>query len=331
MSSRYHPPSLPAPRPSLSRTQSISSLPLTHSPLDTRARALTGYNNNNHPFFQHYLPGLAGRNLDTNSEIWHFIRQNEDIMENGGSDILCASDLFPVFTYLLQTLQSYGQRGYEDYISDQMIRLLERRFAEDDAEFVRLRSRDHPYTLRLFLALSAISQQTQSLQLGMALCSFFGRAVEYIAEQDSAEALAHWAWAVYRAYMPDNEQIACLAELLHRRPRLVEDMLGLRQRNAAEIVGVLRNLQREFNPLDDRRRRFGGRDYNDDSYLSDIGRRCGLRSRSPLRIGSGNTVGFPRSRSAPGDRRAIERQADRVIDMADDMRTEAERLKRLAG
>ena len=107
---------------------------------------------------------------------------------------------------------------------------------------------------------------------------------------------------------------------------------------ADPLAKTLRLTQRDVNPLSSRRGRYqsrcrGFRD-DDDLYLN--ARRPMSRVRSPNRLLLDAALGdrdqnlIVRPRSAPGDRRMIERQADKVIDMADDMRREAERLKWMA-
>ncbi|KAK4544560.1 hypothetical protein LTR36_004132 [Oleoguttula mirabilis] len=298
-------------------------------------------NNNEHLLCQ-YLPKLAQAcyqwNMDVEAAAMQFVQVNGDVAENGGLEELTTNDLALVYRELLSAIvrfryQGYQARGAEEAVSCHLMRHLANRLSLDEDYAGRLGDDSHDQTLLLFLALASISAQTDSRHIGRMLCKFFCENACDILTDEGLNATALWARAIFEAEMPHWDKFACFREIARRCPELVDVLEARATRPGSLIARALRKAEEDddrFDSLDSRR---GGRSrrWELDDDLFDSGfrprRDMGRRDRDRLMLEPGNQIGRPRS--APGEKRRIVRQAERLIDAAEDMQVEADKLRRV--
>lgn len=330
----------------LIRRESFPTLPYTYNAgsLVAQNNALAGYNYNN--LLRAYLPGLPSFDFTARHAIARLLAENEDLRDTfPATDYLTSDHLEQAFDWLFHLLQTNHRRGHhEAHISHQITQLLEAQLDEDERDLARRRRSsddpEHARALRLFLALAAISRQTRSHHLGRVLSDFFERRGAVVLERDSPETLWWWACGVYRAFIAEDARTALLEAVVLRRPEVLEvsRSVGRSSWSAAALAEVLRRLwddagfvRRRSRSRSRSRRPRRRREYEEDCWRLDDRPRWAWRSPSPLPLAHRDRDEIIlRPRSAPGDRRRIERQADKVITMAEEMRREAGRLRSMA-
>lgn len=179
--------------------------------------------------------------------------------------------------------------------------------------------------------------------LGHDLHDFFHEHAPSILADDLQD-LAIWAHAIYRSNMRDDDKLDCLALIVDTYPELIRELRATRVPVADELWPVLIDVaNRDAISVDGHRGRARRREPVIQRGGSPIGQIGGWGanarslSPSPSRTSIVPRFAYPGSTSnmiarpisAPG-RHSIIRQADRVIELADDTADEAQILKEMA-
>lgn len=266
--------------------------------------------------------------------------------------------LFATYQRLVQFVRDatqqndyYGTNGADSYIQMQINAALERNYAEDEAGiFQRMRlDGHHSSTLSLFSRLATIAGQTVSPRLSKVLGDFFCSDRGYhIANHDSDEAVTQWALAITHMPSENRYRSACLCVIASGRPELSRELRQSSRKVMRQLALQLDLSMDERGMIDGERHPYGysvlqyrrgrqlsrpslgdhGRsldsdlvrypDFEDDYEYENEG------MRGPLR-------GVVRSRSQPAlARRRVAEQAERVMDFAEELHSEAQRLHRVA-
>ncbi|KAK5116550.1 hypothetical protein LTR85_009175 [Meristemomyces frigidus] len=308
-----------------------------------------------------YLPGLAEAcyEWDVNPEAaaQQLICESDDVAENGGLDELTMDDLTFVYGEVLSAIRRCRHHGCGDTaaVSCHLLSLLTNTLDEDDRHVARLRNGGHNQTLLLFLALSSISAQTQSRPMGVVLSKFFHENADDILREERINTVALWARGIHGAEMPYDDKFACLRKIVRRCPELLVSLEARETRAARVMAKVLRQVGEDIGPygtldggrgsrgrmlerdggLDSWNDRRGGRSRrrvfdDDDVFDSAFGSRGsrGVRDRPMIESGPyAHQIGRPRS--APGEKRRVVRQAERLLDAAEDMQVEVDKFRRV--
>lgn len=238
---------------------------------------------------------------------------------------LSSRDLEEAYAEVLQVIQTAHS---ECDISATIYSFLETSFEVDERHICHGRHVNHDRNLLSFRAIAEMSRQTNSLRMGHILYCFFLSAGAALMENDEADRIFIWTYAIHQARMRSDEKRSCLEFIVEYVPDIIDSLGRYGSLHAPYLERELARVANDFGTRDTFSR---GRDYR---HLSR--RRLLSPSRSPnQRLGRrtrrqhalpGDLI---RPHSALGDRHIV-RQADRVIDAAEEMREEAEILRDLA-
>lgn len=322
---RFRPP-IPVQRPWLNRRRSF---PLNAAPpWPTWGGQNTALAVGNDHLLCRYLPLLAKATYEWNTNVQgaalRFVQDSDDVVENDPQNALTMSDLQIVYQELLEAIERYKCRGNgaENLVSQHFLAML-----NDYLD----RGERRRYLL-LFVALAAISAQTQSYQLGVVLGTFFLDTVHDLLDRGDINTVALWACGIYRAVMPEEDLDVCFREIGRHAPELVRILERHGTRLAASVTRALQEVgfddDRFGGALDigsrGRRRRD---EWDEDLFAPTLRPRRRFDGRDRLTLEPAERILRPRS--APGEKRRIVRQTERLLEAADDMQLEADKLRRV--
>lgn len=335
----------------LSRRNSFANLSIPMSQaLAIQNAALTS---SSEYLLRKYLPGLQQVcdecDLDPEGAAHHLIGENNDVFQNGGPPELTIADLALVYRKVFEIILRCRSNalGGTEAVSCKILCLMTDYLRRDEQCTVLVNGQAYSLSLKLFLALSAISAQMESRHLGLVLSKYFLENANELLSDGSMNQSALWALGIYRSEMPDDDKFVCLRKILRRRPGLVNAIEaqpnGTRRRMMAKISRRVLSEDDSSDSLTGRRGGRGRRREWDDDLFDSVGGRRGDRGRSRWWEEDLNDSGSRLSRdltrrhwsdrqlrpqSAPGEKRRIVRQTERLLDAADDMQVEADKLRR---
>lgn len=310
--------------PFLPRQRSLPVLPYVH-----QNWPVAGHFHHNGQLLHRFLPVLAQSvyrySMSPDVAAQQLAHSSTQVVENGGIPGLSITHLGDSYGMILQYIQRFGN----DYDVSAAIRsLLEDTFYEDERLINHGRQYNHMTDLLYFRALAEISRQTDSLHIGHILSSHFLAIADAVFAQDDEMHLCLWAHAIHSATMQTSERMECNKVLFDYGPAISDSVrryggphFAALERDLLRIAGSfgissLEPRGRDYRST--RRRRYLSPSISPYRHLDRYGRTRRALSRS-----------LNRSSSLPGDRDIV-RQADRVIDAAEEMRDEAEELRQLA-
>ncbi|KAK5138461.1 hypothetical protein LTR08_000047 [Meristemomyces frigidus] len=287
---------------------------------------------------QRYLPGIAS--YQWSADPWmaaqEAARDSDDVIENEGPSELTVDYLASVYRHVLDTISQYEPQGYgaEEKVSRRLLSCLQHTFDNEALQLSNLNGDKYANSRLNFLALSAISRESQSRDIGMVLSSFFRANYESVVEECQHSvaqlAVAEWAYGIYCADMPSRDKRVCLREIIRHAPQVVHWMHRSRSRVWVALGDKLQRMEDEADRSGLRsrsRRRRSLSDEEEDDLQVTSRRYSGFGGRDRRARSFGGRHARPRS--APGENRRIAHQASRLANKAEDLQAEAEELREL--
>ena len=307
----------------LSRQRSLPLLPNFHQnwPIGVHI------NHNGH-ILHRFMPVLAeaAYRLNARPDVvgQQFAYNSDEVEEKGGMPSLSTRDLEEAYAIILHIVQA----SHSDHDVSVTIRnFLQTSFEEDwrRTSYGHQHSRDQ--TLRCFRALAEISRQTNSFRMGYILCDFFLSNGAALMEYEDSERILLWGYAIHRARMLPDERRLCQEAIAEYAPDILDSFSRYGSPHAPYLRRELARFANDFG--------IGGTYTRGRHWDRASRRRFFSPSRSPNRLSrhvrrlNASPRDLVRPHSAPGNRQ-IERQADRVIEAAEEMQEEAQILRDLA-